>query len=222
MRWSIGVAAVSAAVSLASADVLYSQPNDRPGQASFFSDAVAGQFFGQRMADDFFLGTAGSVESIRWWGGSQNFNAATLDNMASFSVRIYADNAGSVGAELASRMISIEDVSIVDTGTTNLTGGIVYQHEAALSAPLDLSAGRYWVSVGATLVTPAGDAWVWAGSTVGNLINATDFFGPAGYVTFDPTFNDLAFEVLGTPVPAPASAVMLMALAPMVRRRRAR
>jgi hypothetical protein len=199
-------------------DVLYSQPNDRPGQPSFFSDAVAGQFFSQRTADDFVLTGNATLTAVRFWGGSQNFQFSNLQNMDSFTISIYADNAGSVGDEIASTTLSTEAISTVDTGLTNLGGGIVYEHEASI-APTALGAGRYWVSVGATLFNPGADAWVWAGSTEGNLINATDFFNGNGFVTFDPTFNDLAFEIVGVPTPGSIAVVGLGGLFATSRRR---
>ena len=209
---------LAAATPVMAGDVLYSQPNDRPGQPSFFSDAVPGQFFSQLTADDFTLGSAATLTAVRFWGGSQNFQFENLQNMDSFTVRIYADNAGSVGDELATVTLSTEEISTINTGLVNLGGGIVYEHEAAI-APTALSAGRYWVSVGTTLFDPGADAWVWAGSTVGNLVNATNFFDGNGFVTFDPTFNDLAFEIVGVPAPGSIAVVGLGGLLASRRRR---
>lgn len=212
---------------LASADVLFSQPNDRPAEPSFFSDAVSGQFFSQRIADNFSLSADSTIDSLRWWGGSQNFAFADLTNMESWTVEIFsADAAGGVGDLAFSATYFIGsarggslEMTVNPTGDLNLTGGQVFEHEAQTGG-LSLDAGDYWFSVGATLVQPFGDGWVWAGSTVGDLVNATDFFDGSGFVVFDPTFNDLAFEIEGTAIPAPASALVLgLALAGVTRRR---
>lgn len=204
----------------ASANVLYSQPSDQPDQPSFFSDAVSGQFFRQRMADNFSLQSASLITGIRWWGGSQNFQVPDVSNMASWTLWLYADD-GSGNVDLNTEInlgtYIFSQTNAVATGHALFGGGIEYQQEISFDA-LALASGNYWVSIGATLEVPAGDAWVWAGSSVGDLVNATDFFTGSGFTTFDPTFNDLAFEVLG--VPAPASVTPLAACIALLRRRR--
>lgn len=205
---------VVAQAGVASADVLYSQPNDRPSEASFFSDAVEGQFFNQRVADNFTLGADSTVDAVRFWGGSQNFQFASPANMASWTVRIFGAD-GSGGVDLGNEVFAQTYLNGGDpamtmsaTGDLNLGGGQVFEHFAQTGG-VSLAAGDYWVSVGATLVNPGADAWVWAGSTVGDLVNATDFYDANGFIVFDPTFNDLAFEIEGTVVPAPASAAAI-------------
>jgi len=216
---------VSAVVSSSTAGtVLWSQPNDRPSEPSFFSDAVPGQFFSQRMADNFSLTTESTVDIIRWWGGSQNFLFADLTNMESWTVRLYEAGAGGgVGDEVFAQTYQNADnrngiMTITPTGETNFTGGAVFEH-AAETGGLSLAAGDYWISVGATLGDPNADGWVWAGSTVGDLVNATDGFSGSGYTVFDPTFNDLAFEIEGAVIPAPGVGV-LFGLTLVARRRR--
>jgi hypothetical protein len=203
----------------ASGDVLVSQPSDRAGSPSFFSDAVAGQFFSQRMADNVTLTSDAEVTGIRWWGGSQNFSSPDVDNMVSWTVTLFGLD-GFGGPDIATAIdlgtFTFAESNAVATGATLFGGGIEYMHEISF-AGLDLDAGEYWISVGATLGFPAGDAWVWSGSTAGDLVNATDFFTGSGFTVFDPTANDLAFEVIG--VPAPAS-VGLLAFAGVVSRRR--
>ena len=203
---------------------LYSQPSDRPAQPSFFSDAVAGQFFSQRMADNFTLANAGTATALRWWGGSQNFQFADTVNMASYTVVIYAaaplTGAPDTANILFQATVSTEDagLDVTATGFSNVNGGIEYRYTLTLDNALQLDAATpYWISVGATLVNPSADAWVWSGSTVGDLVNATDFFGSSGYTVFDPTANDMAFEII--PAPGPL-AVFAAGLTLAARRRR--
>jgi hypothetical protein len=223
MHRTICCTMVMALSSVAGADVLVSQPSDRPSEPSFFSDAVPGQFFGQRMADNFTLSELSNIDAVRFWGGSQNFAFADLTNMISWTVTIFrADDTG--GVDTAAEVFTATYASASDrpgddtsddmsgdafamtvtaTGDTNFTGGEVFDHVAS-TGDLQLEAGDYWVSVGATLENGFGDAWVWAGSTQGDLVNATDFFDGNGFIAFDPTFNDLAFEIQGSRVPSPA------------------
>lgn len=209
---SIRTAVVALAGVAATANAaLYSQPSDRPDQPSFYSDAVPDQFFSQRMADNFTLAAAGNATALRWWGGSQNFQFADTVNMATYTVVVYASDGS--GAPDTNNILFQQTVDSetngfdqTATGDTNFGGGIVYQYTLDLDAPLNLDAGvQYWISVGATLVNPNADAWVWAGSNTGDLVNATDFFDGGGYTVFNPTFNDLAFEI----VPAPGATTLL-------------
>lgn len=202
---------------------LYSQPSDRPAQASFYSDAVPGQFFSQRMADNFTLASAGSATALRWWGGSQNFQFADTNNMASYTVVLYAsDNLGApdIANILFQQTVDSESNGFeqLATGATNIGGGTEYRYTLQLDAALALDAGvQYWISVGATLINPGADAWVWSGSTVGDLANATDYFTGAGYTVYDPSFNDLAFEII--PAPGPVALLAFAGLAGTRRRR---
>lgn len=219
MKYALVAVVLLASVSFA--DVLYSQPNDRAAQPSFFSDAVPGQFFSQRMADDFTLNADAQITGIRWWGGSQFFQYADLTNMASFTVVLYSsvDGVPAILTPLADETFATFATNPTATGLTLYGNGIQYGHEIALSAPVNVQAGqKYWLSVGATLVAPFADGWVWSGSTVGNLVNATDYFTGGGYTVYDPTFNDLAFEIIG--VPEPTTALIGLVLGGLTLRRR--
>jgi hypothetical protein len=212
----------AAAVAPASASI-YLQASDRPNQPSFFSDAVAGQFFSQRMADNFTLDSDAEATAIRWWGGSQNFQFEDIVNMISYTVVIYAsDEFGEPDTAnilyQSTNGLGSADLDAVATGASLLNGGIEYAYTLNLEGPLALTAGtQYWISVGATLALPGGDAWVWSGSSTGDLVNASDFFNGSGYTVFDPTFNDLAFEIIPTPG---STALLALAGLTAIRRRR--
>ena len=201
---------------------LYSQGNDEPTISSFYSDAVAGQFFSQRMADNFSIGTAATVTGVKWWGGSQNYQYSDLSNMSDFIVEILADDgAGNPDGTnvLYSHLFTKAECNPTVTGASNFGGGIDYAYSATLTLPLNLQAGtQYWVSIGAKLVNPFADAWVWNHSTVGDGKNASNFFNGPNYFVFNS--GDMAFEVVGSvPAPSALSAIGLGSLVALRRRR---
>lgn len=223
MRTASIIVLISACTGLAQADTtLYSQPNNQPTNASFFSDGVSGQFFSQRMADNFTLSSGGSVTGVKWWGASQNYQYADLTNMTGFVVQVLADDGfGSPDGlnVLYSQTFTKAQTSPTATGFTAFGGGTQYQFQATLSSPLTLSAGtQYWVSIGAVLSNPFADAWVWNHSSVGDGKNASNYFNNASYYVY--SSGDMAFELVGN-VPAP-SALALIGLGGLAAGRRRR
>ena len=221
-RTSAAAFGLVAVVSSVSANiVVFDQPNDRADQPSFFSDAIPGQFFSQRMADDFTLSESSEITAINWCGGSQNFQFPDLTNMESFVILVLRETNGlpDVTDAVVSRTVSVLDSDPTPTGLNVFGGGAQFAHHIELPTPVMLEAGtRYWLSIGATLQNPFGDAWVWSGSNSGNLVNATDFFNGDGFVVFNPTFNDLAFQLVA--VPEPATAIFAFAAFAVITRRR--
>lgn len=210
-----GVAAGVFASSASAA--LYSQANDLATDWGFFSVGGPGQFFTQRMADNFSLASASTVTSVRWFGASQNFAFPDLTNFTGFDVKIYGD-LGGVPDEtdiLFSASPTLAGLTITPTGFNNIGGGTQYQFDLNVGS-LNLGAGTYWLSVGGLLVNNFGDAFVWSRSTQGDLNNASYFYNPAsGWIAF--AGNDLAFEI----IPAP-SALSLAGLALLATARRRR
>lgn len=213
--------AVSAMSSVASGQVLFSQPNDRPTQQSFIS-GVSGQFIDDTFADDFSLAGSGplTITGVRFWGGSQNFSSVEIGNVAAFRIAIFSGTTAAVGSQLLSVDIPRGATNQVATGQTIFGGGIQYEHTLALPTALTgLSSGTYWVSIAAVLTAPFSDQWVWSGSNAGNLINATNFNDGFGFTVFNPTFNDLAFEIIGIPSPGSVAVLALSGVLGFRRRR---
>ncbi|MDX2116985.1 MAG: hypothetical protein SFY96_02255 [Planctomycetota bacterium] len=214
-------AAVLASVSVAQGATLYSQANNLSTSAGLFSDAVAGQFFSQRMADNFTLAGGGQLTGVRWYGGSQWFQFPDLTNMSGFTVEILADDAG---APDGTQVIYSQAFTKAATNPT-LNGNLMnfghgqYTFEVSLANAVNLNAGtQYWISIGATLVNPFADGWVWSKSTQGDGTNASNFFNGPNYFTFNS--GDMAFDLVGN-IPTPGS-VGVMALAGLVAARRRR
>jgi hypothetical protein len=221
MKGILTIAAFAASAGLANAEI-YSQTSDQPGNPSFFSDGIEGQFFNQTMADNFTLSSGATADQLRWWGGSQNFQFADLTNMTDYAVNIYASDmsgAPDLGSVVYSDTVGAGNarLDIDSTGATLFGGGEEYQYTLDMTSAVSLDAGtQYWIAIGAILVDGNADAWVWSGSSQGDLVNATNFYNGFGFTVFDPTFNDLAFAI----VPAPSTALMGLGALSMISRRR--
>ncbi|HMP79905.1 MAG TPA: PEP-CTERM sorting domain-containing protein [Pirellulaceae bacterium] len=215
--------------SAARADVVvYSQLPDVVGgtaQNGFYSDAVSGQFYGQKIGDNFTLSQAEIITGIDWWGSSENWQFPDYTNFSSFTVEIFADNAGSVGTSITGPMV-------FNTAATNpqLVGNTLWGSDHFLQGvnitPTALGAGTYWISIGATAISPGDDAWAWTTSNGGDGTLAGNFFDANGWQTFN-NIADFAFQIRAQDVviPEPGTAalfsVLLVGLGSFVRRKRA-
>lgn len=204
MKSGIFALCVSAACGSAFAAPLYSQPDNAPSTPGYYSVGGPGQFFTQRMADDFTI-AGGTVNKLRWWGSSQNYQFADLSNLTGFDVAIYGDLGGVPDANnvLFHAQPVKADLAITPTGNLSAFGAIQYQFDLDISA-LNLGAGTFWLSVGGLLVDPFGDTFVWNTSTVGNNANASFFYPNSGWIAFSPSAN-MAFEI----IPAPGALALL-------------
>ncbi|MCW5946138.1 MAG: PEP-CTERM sorting domain-containing protein [Fimbriimonadales bacterium] len=215
------LAAVSAVAAFtfasASAAILVNQtPHSVDG---YYSDGVAGQFYDQRMADNFSLGIESNVTKIVWWGSSENWQFPDLTNFSAWVLRIYNDSAGNVGSEVFNTTVAKASTNPTATGQQNSLGGNVYRQEAAVA--VNLLAGNYWLSIGSVNISPGDDAWVWsaAQNTYDDKFAAELGFGN-GYQTFTGS-GDLSFQIEGDPVPEPATMLALgVGLAALAARRR--
>lgn len=200
MRSGIFVALCASGIcGIAGAAPLYSQPNNLPTLGGFYSVGSAGQFFSQRMADDFTI-AGGTVTKLRWWGSSQNFAFPDLTNITGFDVAVYGDAEGipDAGNVLYHSSPALAGLTITPTGGISIAGAIQYQFDLDIS-PLALAGGKYWFSVGGLLANPFGDTFVWNLSSVGDGANASFFYPNSGWIAFPESGANMAFEI----VPAP-------------------
>ncbi len=205
--------------SLRQGPIVYSQAPHDPVGNGFFSDGQAGQFWGQRMADDMTFGAPTVVNGVRWWGASEFYYFPDYTNFHTFRIQFYGDNGGTPGAPIGGPI----DTATAGTNPTIVGGGAfgqnLYQQNVKFPA-MTLPAGRVWMSIGSLNNSPSGDGWVWLSSA--NLFNntfAADIGGVDGvYQTFS-GYGDLAFEIQTIPEPATMLLLGLGGIAALRRRR---
>jgi hypothetical protein len=198
-----------ACTAMCSAELLYDlSPYD--ADLAFAADSVFGQFNNQRIAETFELATPSSIEALRWWGRSEGSFFNDLRNMESFTVAIFSDSAGLPGTQLASETALTTSIAPVEVGATG-SGIPIWEFNYALSQPLVVESGNYWLSVGSDNFDPDGDGFYWQAA----LPKVSDNFAaqvPVGSDWEISGFADLAFQVHGAAVPEPTGFVGLAAL----------
>lgn len=135
----------------ASSAVLWDQYDNDQGQGASSQDfETANDTFDSQAADDFVIPSevSWSIESISAAGVYFNGSGPAV----TFNVYFYADAGGLPGSLLASR---------VGQTYTNMGSPII-----ALSSPVVLETGTYWVSVQARMDYSAGGQWAWETRTV--------------------------------------------------------
>lgn len=170
----------------------------------YFSDAYSSggaYWYAQSVADSFTLGVDSTIENIQFWGSSENFVSPDLDNMPNFEINIFDSSWNLV----YSSSPATGSLTPTITGGVNGLGGNEYEMNFALSQAL--SAGTYYLNIGAVLTDGGLDAWAWSnGSNDGNL--HLEFFDGFGFNEFAGA-GDAAFVISGTPVPEPATMALL-------------
>lgn len=202
-----------AAVVERSGPIIYSAP---PVEVDgFFSDAVQGQFYAQRIADNFVLTRDATINGANWWGSSENFfGPPDLSNFASFTIEIFDGNFDSIYVET----FLTSDTNAVATGLLNSGGGEQFFQSVKFSQQVALlGSTEYWISIGTTNVEANGDAWVWS-TAAGDMILASDGFDGTGFNVFTET-GDAAFELQEIPAPGAAALLAISGLVGVRRRR---
>ncbi len=185
----------------------------------FFSDAIStngSQFYGQAIGDDFTIASNSVINTITFWGESENFLFDDMTNMASFDIQILDSTFDTVATWTVSTA-SLSPTLTGQFGTFSGNSGFIY----TATVNQAIAAGSYVLHIGSTLVAPNDDAWVWSQAT-GNDDLKVNFMAGNGWEDL-PANGDNAFRIEGTvdPVPEPASlAVLGVGALALLRRRK--
>ena len=211
MRRIIGIITVAGIAAGASAQVWQQLP-DYNGclGCGFFSDAVPGQYWSQRIADNFNLGGSKTINRVVWWGMSEYFIYPNLTNFSAWTIEFY----DSSFQQIASQMINKGNITI--TQDANIFGDYwVYKFDVMIS-PVSVDNG--WISIGSHNISPNDDGFAWHFGLSGDGTIAADFFNGNGYQQF-PGAGDVAFALYEIPAPGTLALVGLGGLVAARRRR---
>jgi hypothetical protein len=200
------------------ATVLYGTVPQLTSSLASFADAGRPQF----TADDFIFATGQdyAITQVRWWGRyfeAGNVSAITSDGLDNFYLQFYLDTG--TGPETAP-WIEIAMGAAARTPVAEPGGVPVFEFNHTLVNPVVLPGGtRHFLSiVHDNNIDDPQFAWLWA--------TPSSFSDPRWWRTdtdapWRATGFNTAFELIGRPIPEPATAALLgMSLLGMAVRRR--
>ena len=200
--------------------VLLSQPTVLDASKvglGFYSSSHARPTRNYKRGDDFTLAADARLTRVRWWGQSEGRLFDDLRNFDQYTLELYEGVPGAggplPGELLWSAVFAAGDLSITATGRVSpLSGAAEHLYDATLPGPVSLVAGRsYILAVSARSVNTRGDAWQWQDGEFFGGHGAQYSYAARAWSSFEDT--DSAFELIGTPVPAPAGLTLLLGLA---------
>ncbi len=214
---ALAVASATLAAPPASATVIWDQGGIEP--------LVNGANFSQgssRLADNFALATANSIQSVEIWGS--HWSTGVEPAAPAFHIAIYQNAAGLPGVLIGSSDLSV--ISREDTGFDHNSNGAanILHYGLDLDAEILLDAGDYWLSVWLDDVPGTNFAWqrvASLGPNVGSSDGGATWGAGGGDVAF--RLNGAAIGAAAVPVPAalPLLASAVSALGFVARRRAA-
>jgi len=210
----------------AAGDVIYSQDvagDDVPIDFGYFSHYEPRSNHNYLHSDDFVLERGATIESVVWWGIGEGLIYDGIDNVANFRVAFYeADETDPdnplPGTLIAEELHTKDQTSPTPTGRVDADDTIEYRHEVALSTPVDLAPGKYFLSIGADSVNTRYDAWQWRDSVPANGYASIYWYSLA--IWRPEHHTDSAFELHGVPAPGGLALTATVTAVGAPRRRR--
>ena len=207
------LAAVCLVASAAFGSTLYSQPSvwttNGDNVGSGWTSQVDSGSNGYRAFDNFSISTTSQVTTFKWYGiylNSQLANGAP--NTSTWDVSIFADNAGAPGSSVYSDGTASVSSSLVGSGV--FSGPVdLYEFTYTFTSPFTAVGGQtYWISP-LSQATNFFDFFSWTMGTGGDNATFQQYLSSGSVAGTYNRPNDRAFELDGTPVPEPASLVLL-------------
>lgn len=210
---------------LARAEIVYSQsPSADPDSVGlgWFSSSEPRPTRNFKHADNFVLSESAEIVGVNWWGLTEGLNDTTLENFDSFTIEFWSSETLSNGRIKPDELLMSETLTLASsnasqTGRAALNGALEYQHAYELAESISLDAGNeYWISISARSIDPAGDVWQWQDAELADTISSSFDYALDRWRYFED--SDSAFELVR--VPAPSSAMALLIVGVMRKRRR--
>lgn len=179
-------------------DTLFSQPYTGLSTSGWISDPTHSQL----VADDFTLLTPAILTDFHWWGAFADTPDPGTAPASPFDVYIFPDLA-SLQSLTGSVLGQLTNVSRSFGGKYTDGGNAILSYTADFRSPVSLAVGTYY----ALLVGYAGPqyfGWVGVPNTGSGSWIRTEAAGWNQYSAIGQ-----AFEITGTPVPEPASLLLL-------------
>lgn len=160
-----------------------------------------------READDFNLGSAATVGSIRFWW-SPGVRRTTADFSGTITYAIYQDSAGAIGSEVAVGTVSGLTFTPTGAAICSAVECPVQLTDITLTSPVGLGAGKYWLELHEGTSRTAMDGtyifWATSNDSAGNSRRSIAACPGCGLPS---TANgkEFAFELYDAQVPEPGT-----------------
>jgi len=170
---------------------------------------------GNRIADDFTLGSAADIDTIRFWFGEGQNTQSPTSFLGTVTWAVFANNSGALGSLLTSGTVGSLSATFFTTFSNQTS---YFQVDIPLGPGVHFNAGTYWLELhdGSSLIDVPAEALNWASSS-GNSGNALgNFIGVPDEPSTRPAFNrnaEVAFQLFGSAssaVPEPSSWVLMI------------